>query len=40
MALTLGLFKAVVVTLAYLRKNRIQAEIGESYGVRIMQNPP
>lgn len=29
----LGLFKAVVVTLTYLRRNRIQAEIGESYGV-------
>ena len=30
---TLGLFTSVVVTLTYLRRNRIQAEIGESYGV-------
>ena len=29
----LGLFMSVVVTLTYLRRNRIQAEIGESYGV-------
>jgi len=29
----LGLFISVVVTLTYLRRNRIQAEIGESYGV-------
>jgi len=29
----LGLFKAVVVTLTYLRRNRVQAEIGESFGV-------
>ena len=29
----LGLFTSVVVTLTYLRRNRIQAEIGESYGV-------
>ncbi len=29
----LGLFLSVVVTLTYLRRNRIQAEIGESYGV-------
>jgi hypothetical protein len=29
----LGLFRSVVVTLTYLRRNRIQAEIGESYGV-------
>ena len=28
----LGLFLSVVVTLTYLRRNRIQAEIGESYG--------
>jgi hypothetical protein len=29
----LGLFISVVVTLTYLHRNRIQAEIGESYGV-------
>jgi hypothetical protein len=29
----LGLFKAVVVTLTYLRRNRVQAEIGEAFGV-------
>jgi len=29
----LGLFTSVVVTLTYLRRNRVQAEIGESYGV-------
>jgi hypothetical protein len=29
----LGLFKSVVVTLTYLRRNRAQAEIGETYGV-------
>jgi hypothetical protein len=29
----LGLFTSMVVTLTYLRRNRIQAEIGESYGV-------
>src|SRR5437763_11070086 len=29
----LGLFKAVVVTLTYLRRNRVQAEIAESFGV-------
>ena len=29
----LGLFMSVVVTLTYLRRNRIQAEIGESFGV-------
>ena len=29
----LGLFKSVVVTLTYLRRNRVQAEIGESFGV-------
>lgn len=29
----LGLFKSLVVTLAYLRRNRVQAEIGEAYGV-------
>jgi hypothetical protein len=29
----LGLFTSVVVALTYLRRNRIQAEIGESYGV-------
>lgn len=29
----LGLFKSVVVTLTYLRRNRAQAEIGESFGV-------
>jgi hypothetical protein len=29
----LGLFKSVVVTLTYLRRNRVQAEIAESYGV-------
>ena len=29
----LGLFKSVTVTLAYMRHNRTQAEIGESFGV-------
>lgn len=29
----LGLFKSIVVTLTYLRRNRVQAEIGESFGV-------
>jgi hypothetical protein len=29
----LGLFNAVVVTLTYLRRNRVQAEIAETYGV-------
>jgi Helix-turn-helix of DDE superfamily endonuclease len=29
----LGLFKSVVVTLTYLRRNRAQAEIAETYGV-------
>jgi hypothetical protein len=29
----LGLFKSVVVTLTYLRRNRAQAEIAEAYGV-------
>jgi hypothetical protein len=29
----LGLFKSIVVTLTYIRHNRIQAEIGESFGV-------
>jgi DDE superfamily endonuclease/Helix-turn-helix of DDE superfamily endonuclease len=29
----LGLFKSVVVTLTYLRRNRVQAEIAESFGV-------
>jgi hypothetical protein len=29
----LGLFTSVVVTLTYLRKSRVQAEIGASYGV-------
>jgi hypothetical protein len=29
----LGLFKAVVVTLTYLRRNRAQAEIGAAFGV-------
>ena len=29
----LGLFKSVVVTLTYLRRNRVQAEIGESFSV-------
>jgi hypothetical protein len=29
----LGLFKSIVVTLTYLRRNRVQAEIGEAYGV-------
>lgn len=28
----LGLFKSVVVTLTYLRRNRVQAEIGEAFG--------
>ena len=29
----LGLFNAVVVTLTYLRRNRVQAEISEAFGV-------
>jgi hypothetical protein len=29
----LGLFRSVVVVLTYLRRNRVQAEIGETYGV-------
>jgi hypothetical protein len=29
----LGLFNSVVVTLTYLRRNRVQAEIAESFGV-------
>jgi DDE superfamily endonuclease len=29
----LGLYKAVVVTLTYLRRNRVQAELAETYGV-------
>jgi hypothetical protein len=29
----LGFYKSVVVTLAYKRHNRTQAEIGESFGV-------
>jgi hypothetical protein len=29
----LGLFTSVVVTLTYLRRNRVQAEIGEEFGV-------
>jgi len=29
----LGLFNSVVVTLTYLRRNRVQAEIGEAFGV-------
>ena len=30
---SLGLYKSVVVTLTYLRRNRVQAEIAESFGV-------
>ena len=29
----LGLFKSVVVALTYMRRNRAQAELAESYGV-------
>lgn len=29
----LGLFDAVVVTLTYLRRNRVQAELAEAFGV-------
>ncbi len=29
----LGLFNSVVVTLAYLRRNRVQAELAEAFGV-------
>jgi Helix-turn-helix of DDE superfamily endonuclease len=29
----LGLYKSVVVTLTYLRRNRVQAEIGETFDV-------
>src|SRR6266550_286051 len=28
----LGLFKSVAVTLTYLRRNRVQAELGEAFG--------
>ena len=30
---SLGLYKSVLVTLTYLRRNRVQAEIAESFGV-------
>jgi DDE superfamily endonuclease/Helix-turn-helix of DDE superfamily endonuclease len=30
---SLGLYKSVLVTLSYLRRNRVQAEIAESFGV-------
>jgi len=29
----LGLFKSVVVGLTYMRRNRVQAELAETYGV-------
>src|SRR5215472_3318093 len=29
----LGLFKSVVVALSYLRRNRVQTELGEAHGV-------
>ena len=29
----LGLFKSIVVTLTYLRRNRVQAELAESFAV-------
>jgi hypothetical protein len=29
----LGLYKSVLVTLSYLRRNRVQAEIAEAFGV-------
>ncbi|WP_203965126.1 hypothetical protein [Actinocatenispora thailandica] len=29
---TLGLFKAVVVSLIYLRRNRVQQELSETFG--------
>jgi hypothetical protein len=29
----LGLFKSVTVALTYMRRNRIQAELAETYGV-------
>ncbi len=29
----LGIFNSVVITLAYLRRNRVQAELGEAFGV-------
>jgi DDE superfamily endonuclease len=29
----LGLFKSLIVTLTYLRRNRVQAELAETYGV-------
>jgi hypothetical protein len=29
----LGLYKSVIVTLTYLRRNRVQAELAETYGV-------
>ena len=31
--LVLGLWNSIVVTLAYLRRNRVQAAIGEQFGV-------
>ena len=29
----LGLFKSVVIALTYLRRNRVQCELAETYGV-------
>ncbi|MGI9001133.1 MAG: transposase family protein, partial [Pseudonocardia sp.] len=29
----LGLFKSAVITLTYLRRNRVQCELAETYGV-------
>lgn len=34
-----GLFKSVVVTLTYLRRNRVQAEIAEGFGVSSRRLP-
>ncbi len=30
---SLGLFKSIIVTLTYLRRNRVQAELAETFGV-------
>jgi hypothetical protein len=35
-----GLFKSVVVTLTYLRRNRVRAEIGESFDGAATTPPP
>ena len=32
---SLGLFKSVVIALTYMRRNRVQCELAETYGVNI-----